>query len=78
MKELFSNESTTTYNVGKGVQVAVPSLFKVLPFYEITAGRFDAHSRIKKDCSHFCNNPMMFLPVWDSLTRLINSTTVPL
>ncbi len=78
MNELFPNETTTTYNVGKGLQITVPSLFKVLPFYEITAGRFDAHSRIKKDCSHYCNNPMLFLPLWDSLTRLIKSTNISL
>jgi hypothetical protein len=44
---------------------------KILPFWEITAGRFDAHSRVKKDCSHFCNNPMLFLPLWDSLAKYL-------
>lgn len=49
--------------------------FKILPFWNITAGRFDAHSRIRKDCSHFCNNPMLFLPVWDVLARMLISNS---
>ncbi len=47
------------------------NLFKILPFWNITAGRFDAHSRTMNDCSHYCNNPMIWLPVWDTLARAI-------
>lgn len=45
------------------------NILHLLPFWNITVGRYDAHSRYKKDCSHYCNNPMIFLPLWDSIVK---------
>ena len=44
--------------------------FPVIPFFNLTAARHDLHSRAKKDCTHFCQSPLLWLPVWDSLVRI--------
>jgi hypothetical protein len=41
----------------------------IIPFYSVTAGRYDLHSgRDKEDCTHYCHGPMLWLPVIHDLT----------
>ena len=42
----------------------------VIPFFNLTAARHDLHSRAQKDCSHYCQAPLLWLPVWDNLVRI--------
>lgn len=46
-------------------------LFHYLLFWNITIGRYDAHSRVKKDCTHYCNNPMLYLPLYDGIVKVL-------
>ncbi len=46
-------------------------LFNYLLFWNITIGRYDAHSRVKKDCTHYCNNPMLYLPLYDGIVKVL-------
>jgi hypothetical protein len=50
---------------------------RTLSFFSITEDRYDAHSRVRKDCSHYCNNPMLFLPVWNEMHNSLASSHEP-
>lgn len=38
----------------------------LLSFYMETSARYDLHSK-NTDCSHFCQSPMLWLPIWQQL-----------
>lgn len=40
-----------------------------VPFFNISAGRPDLHVAKVHDCTHFCPGPLLWAPVWDSITR---------
>jgi len=42
----------------------------ILPFYKITASRHDLHPQDNADCTHFCSSPMLYLPLWESLSHI--------
>ena len=46
------------------------NLIKVVKFYEISAARFDAHFGTM-DCTHWCNNPMFWLPMWNNINLVL-------
>ena len=46
------------------------NLIKVVKFYEISAARFDAHFDTM-DCTHWCNNPMFWLPMWNNINLVL-------
>mmetsp|Transcript_5358 Transcript_5358/g.7895 ORF Transcript_5358/g.7895 Transcript_5358/m.7895 type:complete len:223 (-) Transcript_5358:91-759(-) len=63
---------------GKMVSIVLEELnlqesIGIIPFFNLTAGRHDLHSFSKKDCSHYCNAPLLWLPVWDSIARYYES-----
>lgn len=37
----------------------------IIPFWNLTAARHDLHSRYAKDCTHFCNSPLLWAPTWN-------------
>jgi hypothetical protein len=43
---------------------------KVAKFYRISAARYESHLS-NLDCTHFCNNPMIWLPLWHNIHRAI-------
>ena len=46
----------------------------VVPFYNITAARFEYHIINLGDCTHFCYGPMIWAPVHDSIYNLVINT----
>ena len=49
------------------------NLIKVAKFYEISAARYDAHFD-SMDCTHWCNNPMFWLPMWNNINLILKKT----
>ena len=45
------------------------NLIQVVKFYEISAARHDAHFDTM-DCTHWCNNPMFWLPLWNNINHV--------
>ena len=41
----------------------------VVPFFNITVGRHDHHEGAQNDCTHFCNGPLIWAPVWDFIIK---------
>ncbi len=37
----------------------------IIKFHRLTASRHESHSRT--DCTHFCHNPMIWLPLWQQI-----------
>lgn len=47
----------------------------IIYFHNITAGRWDLHQSsygVYGDCTHFCNTPLLWQPVWNQIYRLYN------
>ena len=40
-------------------ELGVRNSFPVIPFFNLTAARHDLHSRAKKDCTHYCQSPVV-------------------
>ena len=49
---------------------------RILPWYNITAARYDYHISAYGDCTHFCFGSMMYAPIWHALGKYIEGDNV--
>ena len=47
----------------------------IVPFFNITAPRYELHTQFGHDCTHFCKSPMLWLPMWEEIFHHLKKKT---
>ena len=47
----------------------------IIPFFNITAPRYELHTQFGYDCTHFCKSPMLWLPMWEEIFHHLKKRT---
>jgi hypothetical protein len=53
-------------------ELGVSNSIGIIPFFNITAARYDLHTQFAEDCTHFCKSPLLWLPMWDNIYNQLN------
>lgn len=58
------NSTSVNISCGRKFELRLSEIVDILPLFNYTAARFDAHLHHFKDSTHFCDSPLIWSPTW--------------